>query len=71
MRYLPRYLPSASMTAAEIEARGVRALVLKGNVANEEHVKKLFTAIDADIRSHRVLNRRSSACPCKPRPFYD
>ncbi|MEJ2581675.1 MAG: SDR family NAD(P)-dependent oxidoreductase, partial [Acidobacteriota bacterium] len=37
----------AEETAAEIESRGVRALVLKGNVAKPEHVERLFSAIDA------------------------
>ncbi len=35
----------AEETAHEIEARGVRALVLKGNVAKPDHVEKLFSMI--------------------------
>jgi enoyl-[acyl-carrier protein] reductase III len=35
----------AEETAGEIESRGVRSLVLKGNVANPEHVERIFTAI--------------------------
>jgi len=35
----------AEETAHEIEARGVRALVLKGNVAKPEHVENLFSLI--------------------------
>lgn len=35
----------AEETAHEIEERGVRSLVLKGNVANPEHVEKIFTTI--------------------------
>jgi enoyl-[acyl-carrier protein] reductase III len=36
----------AEETAREIEARGARALVVKGNVAKPEHVERIFTAID-------------------------
>ena len=35
----------AEETAHEIEARGVRALVLKGNVAKPDHVERVFSAI--------------------------
>lgn len=35
----------AEETAHEIEARGVRALVLKGNVAKPDHVENLFSLI--------------------------
>ncbi len=35
----------AEETAQEIEARGVRALVLKGNVAKPEHVERIFSTI--------------------------
>jgi enoyl-[acyl-carrier protein] reductase III len=35
----------AEETAREIEARGVRALVLKGNVAKPEHVEGIFSSI--------------------------
>jgi enoyl-[acyl-carrier protein] reductase III len=35
----------AEETAHEIEARGVRALVLKGNVAKPDHVERLFSMI--------------------------
>ncbi|MGE5234845.1 MAG: enoyl-[acyl-carrier-protein] reductase FabL [Acidobacteriota bacterium] len=36
---------AAEEVAAAIEARGARSLLLKGNVANEEHVKKMFEEI--------------------------
>jgi enoyl-[acyl-carrier protein] reductase III len=36
----------AEETAREIETRGVRALVAKGNVAKPEHVERIFEAID-------------------------
>jgi enoyl-[acyl-carrier protein] reductase III len=36
----------AEETAHEIESRGVRALVLKGNVANPEHVERIFSSIE-------------------------
>ncbi len=35
----------AEETAAEISSRGVRSLVLKGNVANPEHVQRIFETI--------------------------
>ena len=35
----------AEETAHEIEARGVRAMVLKGNVAKPEHVERIFDSI--------------------------
>ena len=35
----------AEETAHEIEARGVRALVLKGNVAKPDHVARIFEAL--------------------------
>jgi enoyl-[acyl-carrier protein] reductase III len=37
---------SAEETAHEIEERGVRALVLKGNVAKPDHVEAVFSSID-------------------------
>ncbi|NOZ78745.1 MAG: enoyl-[acyl-carrier-protein] reductase FabL [Acidobacteria bacterium] len=37
----------AEDTAAEIEARGARALVVKGNVAKPEHVHRMFEQISA------------------------
>jgi enoyl-[acyl-carrier protein] reductase III len=36
----------AEETAHEIEQRGVRSLVLKGNVAKPEQVERIFTSID-------------------------
>jgi enoyl-[acyl-carrier protein] reductase III len=35
----------AEETAEEIRSRGVRCLLLKGNVANPEHVERVFSAI--------------------------
>jgi enoyl-[acyl-carrier protein] reductase III len=35
----------AEQTAAEIESRGVRCLLVKGNVANPDHVKRIFDTI--------------------------
>ncbi len=40
-----RNRPHAEETAAAIEARGVRALVVKGNVAKPEHVDRIFARI--------------------------
>lgn len=40
-----RNRPHAEETAAEIESRGVRSLVLKGNVASPEQVERLFDRI--------------------------
>jgi enoyl-[acyl-carrier protein] reductase III len=36
----------AEETANEITSRGVRCLLVKGNVANEEHVQRVFTTIE-------------------------
>ena len=36
----------AEATVAELESRGVRALLLKGNVANPDHVSRMFAAIE-------------------------
>ncbi|HSN53627.1 MAG TPA: SDR family oxidoreductase [Candidatus Sulfomarinibacteraceae bacterium] len=36
----------AEATVAELESRGVRALLLKGNVANPDHVNRMFAAIE-------------------------
>ena len=36
----------AEETVSEIEARGVRALLVKGNVAKPEHVERIFSTID-------------------------
>jgi enoyl-[acyl-carrier protein] reductase III len=40
-----RNRPHAEATAAEIEARGVRSLLLKGNVAKEDQVEAMFAHI--------------------------
>jgi len=40
-----RHRERAEETAREIEARGARSLVLKGNVAKPEHVARMFGAI--------------------------
>ncbi len=40
-----RHRGPAEAVAAEIEQRGARALLLKGNVADEEHVKRMFAEI--------------------------
>ncbi len=37
---------AAEEVAAEIEQRGARSLLLKGNVANEEHVARMFGEIE-------------------------
>lgn len=37
---------AAEEVAREIEARGARALLVKGNVANEEHVGRMFDEIE-------------------------
>ncbi|MEX1312056.1 MAG: SDR family NAD(P)-dependent oxidoreductase, partial [Candidatus Sulfomarinibacteraceae bacterium] len=38
----------AEETAREIESRGVRCLLVKGNVANPDHVERIFDSIDAE-----------------------
>ena len=57
----------AEETAQEIEARGVRALVLKGNVANPDHVERIFSTINDEWGGarYRGIERRfrsSQAC---------
>ncbi len=42
-----RHRERAEATAREIESRGARALVLKGNVARPEHVERMFREIEA------------------------
>ncbi|KDA53375.1 enoyl-ACP reductase [Thermoanaerobaculum aquaticum] len=43
-----RHRQPAEEVAKEIEARGARALLIKANVADEEHVERMF----AEIREH-------------------
>jgi hypothetical protein len=50
-----------------MEQRWVRDTARRRGVS----VGALFYAIDADIRAKRVNNRKNTASPCKPRPFYD
>jgi enoyl-[acyl-carrier protein] reductase III len=38
----------AEETAREIEGRGVRCLLVKGNVANPDHVERIFSTIDQE-----------------------
>jgi enoyl-[acyl-carrier protein] reductase III len=38
----------AEATAKEIEDRGVRCLLVKGNVANPDHVERIFSTIDSE-----------------------
>lgn len=66
-RHFPGDVWSQDDDFHNMEQRWVRGVAKQ----NDFSVGELFYAIDKDIRSKRVPNRRSSASPCKPRPFYD
>ncbi len=65
----------AEETAHEIEERGVRSLVLKGNVAKPDHVERLFSLIDESWggsgcrRVERRLRRVAAGARADPAPF--
>ena len=42
-----RHRAPAEAVAKEIEARGARALLLRGNVADEAHVSRMFDEIES------------------------
>jgi len=56
----------AEETAREIEARGVRALVLKGNVANPDHVKRIFDAIEDSWRGLDIVVSNAASGVLRP-----
>jgi len=56
----------AEETAHEIEARGVRALVLKGNVAKPDHVEDLFSLIGESWGGLDVVVSNAASGVLKP-----
>jgi enoyl-[acyl-carrier protein] reductase III len=56
----------AEETAHEIEQRGVRALVVKGNVANPDHVDRLFATIEKEWGGLEILVSNAASGVLKP-----
>jgi enoyl-[acyl-carrier protein] reductase III len=54
VNYLRQKAP-AKETLAEIEARGARGLALKGNVADEEGIARMFTEIEREFGGLDIL----------------
>lgn len=56
----------AEEVAHEIEARGVRALLLKGNVADEAHVNRMFEEVKAQWGGMEILVSNAASGVLKP-----
>ncbi len=56
----------AEATAAEIEARGGRALVLKGNVAKPDHVQRMFEEIGSAWGGLEILVSNAASGVLRP-----
>jgi len=56
----------AEETAQEIEARGVRALVVKGNVARPDHVERIFDTIKTEWGELDVVVSNAASGVLKP-----
>jgi len=52
----------------EIEKRGARALLLKGNVADETHVKRMFEEIEREWGGLEILVSNAASGVLKPFP---
>lgn len=61
-----RNRPHAEATAAEISSRGVRSLVLKGNVANPEQVAGLFDRIGSSWGGLEILISNAASGVLRP-----
>ncbi|MGQ9494774.1 MAG: enoyl-[acyl-carrier-protein] reductase FabL [Thermoanaerobaculaceae bacterium] len=61
-----RHRQPAEEVAREIEARGARALVLKGNVADEAHVARMFHEIGDQWGGLEVLVSNAASGVLKP-----
>jgi enoyl-[acyl-carrier protein] reductase III len=59
---------AAEEVAREIEARGARALMVKGNVANEEHVERMFAEIRSAWGGLEILVSNAASGVLKPFP---
>ncbi len=57
---------AAEEVAGEIEERGARALVLKGNVANPDHVRTIFDEIEAAWGGLDILVSNAASGVLKP-----
>ena len=56
----------AEETAHEIESRGVRSLVLKGNVANPDHVDRMFSGLEEAWGGLEILVSNAASGVLKP-----
>lgn len=56
----------AEETAHEIESRGVRSLVLKGNVAKPDHVERMFTDLEEAWGGMEILVSNAASGVLKP-----
>lgn len=56
----------AEATADELRARGVRVLAVKGNVANPEHVERIFKEIDTAWGGLEILVSNAASGVLKP-----
>jgi len=56
----------AERTAQEIEDRGVRCLLVKGNVANPEHVERIFSTIGEQWGGLDILVSNAASGVLKP-----
>jgi enoyl-[acyl-carrier protein] reductase III len=56
----------AEATAEEIESRGARALVLKGNVAKQEHVARMFEEIRKEWGGLEILVSNAASGVLRP-----
>lgn len=61
-----RNRPHAEATAAEISSRGVRSLVLKGNVAKPEQVEGLFDRISSSWGGLEILISNAASGVLRP-----
>ena len=58
----------AEEVVREIEKRGARALLLKGNVADETHVKRMFEEIEREWGGLEILVSNAASGVLKPFP---
>jgi enoyl-[acyl-carrier protein] reductase III len=56
----------AEETATEIEARGVRCLVIKGNVARPDHVENMFNTIEREFGGLDIVVSNAASGVLKP-----
>lgn len=56
----------AEETAHEIEARGVRCLVIKGNVARPDHVENMFNTIEREFKGLDIVVSNAASGVLKP-----